>query len=1526
MITNEVKKYTLTIGEITNNGKKCLKPSVEILNGGDFSIACLDEGKNVYSLEGIATQENTCVTFLVRCEDCGDCPPKEITKCICSLDSDCGECEFCDESGFCETRCIEDEYCLNDNCVECDPENPCLDGKVCKNGRCVCPQDRPFVVGGRCLECIHTGVENCNECRDGVLVPLPCSGTCNPNTNQCVDCLQSSDCDGENECCSGQTCNCCEGYMRNQAGKCVAIPDCSTDDDCSSCQQCNDGKCDDILCPEGKICLGDNGCVDECDCNTSIGCSDDIFRCDSGRNGCGCVQCQGDCSTGCEDGCFCNGVECVADVCFGGKCPCNDGTDCPEGYGCNGSQCVPCSSLDCDNSECANVLGCSCSGGRCVDSDAACQNAPCVISDDCAFGCTCDDGVCKSCDNFTCAECGGLSGCACQGTTCLGQDESCLDTFELTKSNENCKLTAILNKQEDCACDALTVDVLGKKRSVGDSNKVALTFKGEVRKGAYQGDLTNPLLDNISNPQILENDSPTSGRITITGKVFFAEYTINVKSNIRTRIGSGQQADLVIEANFVTGNTASIEIGELILPTLNSVEVTERDDQNRAIREIKFTRVIITADITDNFDFPNGCTYRNGGRIGSYSFITNEGYDAFGFAYGNHKATTIQSSESRLPAFRWYKSDMSGVMNGIPFRKLYIEKTQNNDYVDIIGKEEGVETCKYYKVISDCTCATSPDIYGVFCNPQDLEYTISNCGRTITIDPEVVIPCDVNLDAEFYFRAGSVYQTWLGSRWDVIAGASFNSSEAIKEVEFGIVCDTEMGCRKVYPVVNELDSLDITLNYDCVGDGTSIEILIPQFDAELSCAVDRVEFANVSGFFIPGNLVTLQNITDYTYTVYWGCGCESITKTQTVACCEDERQLVQRRCNQPDICEHKEGYTYTVDGIVIDDICLDLNSSARSNDVPYQIIRTKIGCPTETINVGAIDCCRNFDILALGRDETTNNLRFRVVNHSNANIDLIRTDGQPLANGEQLSVISSDYNKTIELLNQDTDIEYRINVTSTEGCGFRFSTINKENVSFGPGTDGGAEPSDEDPQIVGPDQTAVLAVQGNSTQSETQDIVPDCGTNTNIQRIPDGNNYTLRATSDDIPCGCSSENIEFRVVSAVDGGNDTMDVELFTDISNGLALESSNLVVEDVSTGVGYGITPDEVQVINIPKALTSTTVETSGGFVFDSFGSASAGNYTYTNFRVSGATNRDPLVDFFTAEDITSLTISLQGGTLSTVISTNSVGPTDYITFTANTPIAINLVARKPGEQQIVPITIVATNSAGEQFTDIVATVISVDNNGVASVDRGDGVQFDVESQSEVNVQLRLRVNSLIRVNGCSYSGNTESIFFKTGDVPAFPFNSVTKTLDVVNGNAKTKFSWKEQGGAVIQTDYSQTQSTLSSATIGDTYSVTTTCSNCQQTQTLTVCPPITGSANLDACFENVTFNISGDAVARTYNVTFEGTTSVVNIVGGVGTVAFANNLLENTTYEVSVELDGEPECTAVFNFATGTKDSGCV
>lgn len=385
--------------------------------------------------------------YLMFDDVCSNCEPVYFKRCFCDTNAECEECEECSSDGICISKCLEGEYCFDDKCIECDSNKPCPDGKICINGKCVCPQGY-FEKNGKCIQCDeHTILNKCQECINGIIRDKICDGACDPNTGRCVDCITSGDCqnrdDGRN-CCNPDTkqCECCKGTKWDViAQKCVPSQ-CDADEDCGDpCLICTSEGCKEMLCPTGYKCF--NG-------------------------------------------------ECVPWDCENTKC--SNGADCGPNCGCLDGECVPCSILECNN-QCIDALGCECKGSNCGSvencNEEYCDGfTPCIDE-----GCTCYNNKCVSCKNFPCTPtdggCTSYNGCDCSGVTCEGDGNGCKDTFTL-KNEEDCvskigKLVAELATDNGCNCDPIKLKINLLSPDSNDLLKVKIDlFKNNINFTDYK--------------------------------------------------------------------------------------------------------------------------------------------------------------------------------------------------------------------------------------------------------------------------------------------------------------------------------------------------------------------------------------------------------------------------------------------------------------------------------------------------------------------------------------------------------------------------------------------------------------------------------------------------------------------------------------------------------------------------------------------------------------------------------------------------------------------------------------------------------------------------------------------------------------------------------------------------------------------------------------------------------------------------------------------------------------------------------
>ena len=865
-----MEKNKICLNNITQGGVACKNPTITWTNAEDtcLLINCIDD--NCVIVQVPEDCEERCVTFILDCQDCDQCPPVIITRCLCDSNEDCGNCENC-VNGFCTPKECPGQVCdpATGDCVNCIDDENCPCNQVCIANNCQCADPSQFINDkGCCVDCLDD--EDCPECHvcvGGTCVPVVCpDGVCNPDTRTCVECLTAGDCTGDNECCIGSRCACCPGYYRDPNGDCVEIPECNSDDDCPECFVCVGGDCVPQVCPAGKVCV-DGDCVDECDCYNP--------QCSGGRaclphysGTCYCVDCKGSCSTqnDCGEGCLCVNGQCVTNPCSG---LCVTGSDCGPGCGCVNGRCQPCSTFNC--ADCAIVNGCDCIGGTCVDSPC---DSPCVDGRDCAFGCGCRNNNCVACESVSCAtnancpegcycdggtckanpcaevfcsspndcgqgcgcfdgecapcssrsclnqECDTTPGCICVNGNCVDDNKDCEDVLKLERNNSNCTLIASLDSKACCQCDDIEARIT---TTYTTSSTAAYSVGIDLYKNGVQLD---------ASPNIAE-DLPISGSFEVKLTQTFREVN-SVSGNF---IPNGSTATLTMTKTQNVSTTTSLttitfadQYQGIPLPLPNSTVLINNKTYRISTRSI-------TVRTLNNINIVNECSY-------SFALATIYSRGSYqvnppsnGATY-NFTRRLTRLVNCRRPLFVLYEAtSVAGLSNPSNVIKRGYAPKVSGKYQITYTVSDGIEYGKYYRLYTPCGCKNST-VYScnnnetatplVFCNPTNvLDYTISNCGKTLTFNSNVTITCPVYLNGTskpvygLYINGALAATRTLGtapatSSAVFLTGDAFTVSTCITQVELKIVGDVCENCNILQNnACQELDIEILSVTNDC---------------------------------------------------------------------------------------------------------------------------------------------------------------------------------------------------------------------------------------------------------------------------------------------------------------------------------------------------------------------------------------------------------------------------------------------------------------------------------------------------------------------------------------------------------------------------------------------------------------------------------------------------------------------------------------------------------------------------------------
>jgi len=757
-------KYTdVTTGEI----RPCINPKVTWTNVENecIEINCIYEyGKQkdgssssilkVQVPDGCDITEN-CLSFIVQCEDCGECPPQLFNACLCDTGLDCELCENCVD-GFCIEKPCPD-FCdpATGDCVLCIDDSNCPCDQICTPTGCACPPGLKINSSGCCVDCLSnsdcSGLGPCALCIGGNCVPRSCppSQFLNLNNCTCADCLIDAHCTDPNKCCNPVTgaCECCPTFYGNALGDCIPLPDCFTNSDCPACFVCDaNGDCVPKVCPSGQVCIDDE-CFIECNC-TNPNCPPG-YRCKTvpgRRDLCICVikdpvgiddQCNSEkCPNGASDcgvGCGCNEfgdcVPCTVSNCTNCAniegCDCINNTDCNDlgckgdcvdGYaknqcvgencGCWQGTCVHCESVACSNLNIDCPVGCFCDIANGVCKASPCINVSCSSPDDCGPGCGCNDkGQCVPCDYLNCSNftntnlCEQIDGCNCgtQGQ-CKDDNAPCLDDLTLLKLGNECALEGKLQTNSCCGCPEMKAQVTSGYIS-GGPNLSSLTTTIDL---LYR----NVLITSLPNlPQDAQYLNSSGVLFNITADLVYVR-TDSTGNNIIPFSSLDLQ---VVKTAAITANNASvtqtITNADVLATPLNNLGLTllapnsvqQIGTDYYRLRGVKISVASVQGN-QHSVQMQNQCRYRLDNSV-----IYN---------VHNFSNTSIQSSiktnimrslvSCRLPIFTLSKGNTATTVNTVIDRR-YAPKIGSNNILTY-NELQGVEYGRYYSLSSDCGC------------------------------------------------------------------------------------------------------------------------------------------------------------------------------------------------------------------------------------------------------------------------------------------------------------------------------------------------------------------------------------------------------------------------------------------------------------------------------------------------------------------------------------------------------------------------------------------------------------------------------------------------------------------------------------------------------------------------------------------------------------------------------------------------------------------------------------------------------
>lgn len=912
------KSYQIRIPDVIPSSPDCSKWTIQWETPECGDIQCDIDSQTI--LVDVPDGCDNCFYGVATCmDDCDVCGQIPVKICPCTVDSDCKNCETCNQGlGFCVSNCPAGQFCGSCGvCGDCDEEHPCEGGKVCNNCKCECPPTKPFTnQWGKCSECLTK--EDCGPgmlCGPDGCYPGDCEiGYFHPTIKECVECYLPGHCTGPNECCIDSKCGCCPGFVRDSSGNCVK-DECSGDEDCADCEYCDltNKKCKPTQCPPGQICYGD-GCVDICDCSNPS-CPGNAACTPIGNGICACIECTGDCQNGCSDRCYCDGTSCKPNPC-GGKCStgCGPGCKCAED---GTDNCIPCDTPWC-----------------------GCDQETCDNGFDCGQNCGCDkNSICRRCEDLSCEECGTVDGCACDdGVSCKAKKD-CKDELDFEVIDPTCDLKVNATLNGGCSCSPITA--VAKATGGTEGTTYSLNFTVELRKGL--GNIANypslPKLGDLNSPIIAANEKPLSGVLSIRVSTYHNLYDENGNLISAYQYYGAQN----YSASFNNADTKNI--AGVIVPKIGSATTGYN----------KVSLVKIELVQTSQFVFPNNCKYQTSQVLGSYQLAESIAIVALTLGAATPIVGAFTSQDKRYPLVSISKSNTNGAFDAAPFRKVYmIPGANQNEFYDIIYGPDNFDqnnaqplsepkgllwSGRSYLFQADCLCASPVDTGKVvFCNPTELLFDVvpNTCQRKIQLKGPFM-PCHVNQDVtQWGYPSNSDFQV----KYDLYINGAKIATFRHDKVQGMIDASTGQSMFRVFEALDGdfITSIELRINHDDLGRctlkydlppvGISLADIQATIDCQNSTDLYTASFVKSFGAFtistITGNGITvlsnsgqyimignLMKGVDNKVTIVFTNGC-SIDYTLRDNCCNEATVTID---STGDLCSGASGeLTAVTDG------------------------------------------------------------------------------------------------------------------------------------------------------------------------------------------------------------------------------------------------------------------------------------------------------------------------------------------------------------------------------------------------------------------------------------------------------------------------------------------------------------------------------------------------------------------------------------------------------------------------------------